>query len=466
MASSTPTTPLTPLQHLQHVFAILDLSGDIRVINHQQIAGVMDGSIRGEPAFYKKQDANLIIRRYLETLPIHSSPKLEIENFWNSPSTRVYGSTSFSPLSTNNQSLNFWVGHIADPSPGNWVLIRDYLRDVICDGNSETYEYLIRYLAHMVQKPEEKPGVMIVLLGGQGTGKGVYFTLLRAIWPMTTLQVSKIDQVVGRFTSALERNYIVCMDEALFAGDRQAIDNLKSIVTEQHLHIEGKYQPSRTIESFHRLFAASNHEHFAHVESDDRRFVFLRVSSTRQKDTVYFSGVASAIANPKIISALLYYLLKKDLTQFNVRAKPQTTEQLSQKIKSLMGFERFWFEVLNSPEGTFGSNKKWEQSIFVSTSTLLSKYKGYHSNAEKYQPLQISQVLEAVKKVCPNAKTGIREFVEIYSGKKEQQRGIRLPSLDVARSDFSTYLGHDMVWEDEEEPEEITDDVSVTEDTE
>lgn len=88
---------------------------------------------------------------------------------------------------------------------------------------------------------------------------------------ITTLQVAKIDQVVGKFTSALERNYIICMDEALFAGDRAAIDNLKSIVTEQYLHIEQKFQPSRSIESVHRLFAASNHDHFAHVESDDRR---------------------------------------------------------------------------------------------------------------------------------------------------------------------------------------------------
>jgi len=458
------------LQHLQEVFAILDLSGDIRVINHQQIAGVMDGTIQGEPAFYKKADANLVMRRYLETLLIHSSPKLEIENFWNSPSTTMYTSTSFSPLSTNNQSLNFWVGHIADPSPGKWVLIRDYLRDVICDGNSETYEYLIRYLAHMVQHPEEKPGVMIVLLGGQGTGKGVYFTLLRAIWPMTTLQVSKIDQVVGRFTSALERNYIICMDEALFAGDRQSIDNLKSIVTEQHLHIEGKYQPSRTIESFHRLFAASNHEHFAHVESDDRRFVFLRVSNKRQKDTVYFSGIAAAIANPKIISALLYYLLKKNLAQFNVRVKPQTDEQLLQKIKSLQGFDRFWYEVLSTPERYFDKSNVWNQSTFISTTNLIGKYKGYNESSDRYQPLQSSQVLEAVKRICPSAVTGIRDFVEIYTGgKKEQQRGIRLPSLDVARNDFSTYLGHDIAWEDEEEPEqpeEFTDDVSVTEDTE
>jgi hypothetical protein len=310
----------------------------------------------------------------------------------------------------------------------------------------------------------------IGILSGQGTGKGVYFTLLRAIWPMTTLQVSKIDQVVGRFTSALERNYIICMDEALFAGDRQSIDNLKSIVTEQHLHIEGKYQPSRTIESFHRLFAASNHEHFAHVESDDRRFVFLRVSNKRQKDTVYFSGIAAAIANPKIISALLYYLLKKNLAQFNVRVKPQTDEQLLQKIKSLQGFDRFWYEVLSTPERYFDKSNVWNQSTFISTTNLIGKYKGYNESSDRYQPLQSSQVLEAVKRICPSAVTGIRDFVEIYTGgKKEQQRGIRLPSLDVARNDFSTYLGHDIAWEDEEEPEqpeEFTDDVSVTEDTE
>ncbi|MEY4351711.1 MAG: hypothetical protein RL078_1790 [Bacteroidota bacterium] len=448
MTSPAPLVPPSPLQHLQQQFAIIDLSGELRLIDQQQIAGVMTGSIRGEPAFYKKADGNLIMRRHLETLPIHSNPKSEIENFWNSPATTMYTSTSFDPRTTSNKSLNFWIGPTANPASGNWVLIRDYLRDVICDGNSVTYEYLIRYLAHMIQHPEEKPGVMLVLLGGQGTGKGMYFNLLRAIWPRTTLQVSKIDQVVGRFTSALERNYIICMDEALFAGDRQAIDNLKSIVTEQHLHIEGKYQPSRTIESFHRLFAASNHEHFAHVESDDRRFVFLRVSDYRQKDTVYFSGIAKAIADPKTISAILYYLTKKDLSQFNVRDKPQTTEQLSQKIKSLQGFERFWYEVLsNTDQHKLELFDEWQQSIFISTASLIYKYKLFNTGSERYQPLQSSQILETIKRLCPSAQTGVRETVTT-NDKNEQLRGVRLPKLAVARDEFSAYLGQVIAWDE------------------
>jgi hypothetical protein len=275
---------------------------------------------------------------------------------------------------------------------------------------------------------------------------------IQHIWPITTLQVSKIDQVVGKFTSALERNYIICMDEALFAGDRQAIDNLKSIVTEQYLHIEQKFQPSRTIESVHRLFAASNHEHFAHVEADDRRFVFLRVSNVHQQDTQYFSTIASAISNPETIKALIYYLKRKDITKFNVRVKPKSTEQLSQKIKSLQGFERFWYEVLCTGDlkGMGKTSDPWTESIFISTNNLLENYKEFNKAAEKYQPLQVSQIQDTIKRVCPKAKTGIRESFTDWQKKVHQRRGMRLPSLNEARTDFGTYIGESLVWDDVE----------------
>jgi hypothetical protein len=449
MSNQQSHSNLTPLQHLQERFAIIDLSGAIRVVDHHQVQRMRNGSLKSDVAYYQKPDANLVMHRYLESLSLPSTPKRVIDDFWHTTATHQYDSTAFDPRPTPTTTLNFWVGHVSNPKPGNWVCIRDFLLQVLCNNDQSLFEYLIGYLAHMVQVPEEKPGVMIVLLGGQGTGKGVFFSLLRAIWPITTLQVSKIDQVVGKFTSALERNYIICMDEALFAGDRAAIDNLKSIVTEQYLHIEQKFQPSRTIESVHRLFAASNHNHFAHVESDDRRFVFVRVSDTRQQDTVYFRAVANAISKPDTIKALVYYLNRKDISKFNVRIKPKTTEQLSQKLKSLQGFERFWYEVLTSAdlEGTGRSPNSWTASIFIITTKVLENYKAYNKAAEKYQTLQESQVVETIKKICPTAKTGIRELTPTHRG-KEQRRGIRLPSIKDARQDFCNYVGHEISWSD------------------
>ena len=462
MSNQQSHSNLTPLQHLQERFAIIDLSGAIRVIDQHQVQRIRNGSLKSDVAYYQKQDANLVMHRYLESLSLPSTPKRVIDDFWHTTTTHQYDSTAFDPRPTPKNTLNFWVSHVSDPKPGNWVCIRDFLLQVLCNNDQSLFEYLIGYLAHMVQVPEEKPGVMIVLLGGQGTGKGVFFSLLRAIWPITTLQVSKIDQVVGKFTSALERNYIICMDEALFAGDRAAIDNLKSIVTEQYLHIEQKFQPSRTIESVHRLFAASNHDHFAHVESDDRRFVFVRVSDTRQQDTVYFRAVANAISKPDTIKALVYYLKRKDISKFEVRVKPKTTEQLSQKIKSLQGFERFWYEVLCTGDlkGIGNTSNLWVTSIFVPSIELVDNYKEYNKAAEKYQPLQASQIQESINRVCPSAITGVRELAPTHRG-KEQRRGIRLPSLNDARTDFGTYIGESLVWDDVQ----TTHDTLVSEDS-
>ena len=92
-------------------------------------------------------------------------------------------------------------------------------------------------MAHALQKPEEKPGVMINLLGGQGIGKGTLGRIFQRIWTATYVQVSNISLVTGSFNAALERAYIVFLDEALFVGDRRASDRLKSLVTEPAINI-------------------------------------------------------------------------------------------------------------------------------------------------------------------------------------------------------------------------------------
>lgn len=437
------------LQLVQQRFAIIDLGGDIRVVDRDQIADVLAGVHSGAVSFYKKVDGDLQLRRHLESSAIPCNPKQVVADFWISPGTVEYKSTAFTPLKTPSNTLNFWVGPTTKSAPGNWVLLRDYLRDVICNGDSKTFDYLIGFMAHMLQKPEDKPGIMVVLLGGQGTGKGVYFKLLKAIWPRTTVTISDVDQVLGKFNAVLERTFIVCMDEALFAGDKRAIDKLKSTVTEPCLQIEQKYQPTRTIESVHRFFAASNHDHFANVERDDRRFVFLRVSTNHQQDTTYFGVIAKCIEDPVTLGALIYYLKRKDLTRFNVRVKPKTNEHLTQKLRSLHGFDRYWYEVLSTGEfsGKGLSCDLWSTSIFLPTSNLLDAYREFNKNAERHSTIQEGQVAESIRRMCPSAQRN-RKLVNKY-GRSDMKRGYDLPDLKKARDEFSKFIGGSPEWDDD-----------------
>jgi hypothetical protein len=442
-----------PLITLQQRFALIDLSGEHRVIDLGRVADFKAGNLIGDITFYKRIEAELKMKRYLESLPISCNSRLIVADFFMSPATICFDCTAFTPLSTSSVTLNFWVGPITNAQQGSWVILENYLREVICASDDASYEYLISFMAHMVQVPEEKPGVMIVLLGGQGTGKGVFFQLLNAIWPITTLLVSDSDQVVGRFNAALERSFAICMDEALFAGDKKAMDRLKSTVTEPLLRVEQKYQPTRVIDSVHRFFAASNHDHFAQVDRDDSRFLFLRVSDIHKQDTHYFAQVVNAINDPQILRALLWDLEHIDLSSFNVRVRPKTPEHTNQKLKSLAGFDRFWYEILingcnpvDYSSMGFSTTDSWGDPIFVATNSLVQAYKEHTRGTPIYQSIQSQQVVDRLKKLCPSAQA-VRKNTNLSSvNNATRLRGFDLPFLTTARQEFCEAIGDEVTW--------------------
>ena len=438
----------TALATIQTRFALLDLSSEIRVVDLQQVADVMSGK-RNEVSFYRRSEGLIVISRELENLPFPVKAPEEFKNFINNPNTRMFNEVAFSPLQTPVTTLNYWVDPAIAPKQGDWFVIQEFIHTVICNNNVALFDYLIRYLAHMLQQPEDKPGIMIVFLSGQGTGKGTFYKLLDRVWPRTTLQVSDINEVIGQFNAALERNYVVCMDEALFAGDKKSLDKLKSLITEPKCRIEQKHQPSRSIDSYHRLFAASNHNHFAQVDKDDRRFLFIRLSSVHKQDQIYFDAVNDALDNDDVIAAMMYDLANLDLTGFNIRKRPLTEEHLSQRLQSLSGFERYWYEALQT--GKIDSFNEWDKPMFIPTYTLIHNYKEYDKNASRYQPLQQQQIAITLKTICPSAKKARKLSLN------RQERGYDLPDINVARKEFEMMLGTSVEWE------ALEDDASVAE---
>ncbi len=434
---------LSPLQELQQAFCLLNLAGDLLVGKMSQIDNVRNGVADGLQ-MSRMTAGRLLMRRHLEALAIPSDPSKEISDFLVSPNTVVYDRIAFSPLPTPATTLNLWKGSTVTPKLGDWNALKAFLLEVIADGDIGLYRYLIMFLAHALQKPEEKPGVMLSMMGGQGTGKGSVFRMVERIWSATTLLVSDVDNVIGKFNAAIESKFMVCMDEALFAGDKKAMDRLKSLVTEPRVTIEEKNQPRRNIESFHRFLSATNHAHFAQVDADDRRMVFFQVSDARRGDHAYWTKVHAAIDDPAVIAAMVHDLLDIDLSNFAVRVRPKTSALVDQKIRSLSGFDRYWFELLQS--GLVGSSifpdphGTWTAPCFISTSGLKSGLAGYEKGQRQYGPRQEREIHQALERLCPSAK--VRRVMK----NGVQQRGYQLPALAIARTEFETFLGGGVEW--------------------
>lgn len=443
----SPHQPNSPLKWLQSEYCLVTLAGEIWVLEKAQLATGLTSSHPSELQLYKLGPARLLMMRSLEAQPIQSDPKRVIGEFLASPSTEVFDRIAFSPTQTPPKTLNLWVGSPVVPKLGDWLVIRRFLLEVICAGEMCTYRYLVMFLAHMLQKPEEKPGIMIVMLAGQGVGKGAFFRLLSAIWPHTTLLVSDIGHVLGQFNAQIERSFALCLDEALFVGDRRSGDRLKSMVTEPFVTIEQKFQPRRTVGSVHRLFAASNHAHFAQVDADDRRFLFLRVSEEQKGNLAFWTQYHSAIADPAVIAAAVHDLETLDIKAFNPRSRPRSVAHIDQKLRSLNGFERYWHEVLHvrtTEPGQSGlPGQVWDQPIFVSTHSIIAAWQSYERGVRnQYQPRQERELHEALKRLCHSAKRRRK------TTRQGQQRGYDLPALTVARGEFATFLGGEVTWDD------------------
>lgn len=438
-----------PLKYLQQSFVLLNMDGKLLLVERASIDRRTNQGVASKLCLSNMHDGELLIRRALRAHYPDADASSTVKKFWISPETTCCTGVEFNPAGTSDHYLNLWVGPTINPRQGNWSLISNFLLEVVCAGDKPVYQYILGYIAHALQRPWEKPGVMIAMISGQGTGKGTVARILCKIWSATYLHVHNIDAVTGNFNASLERAFIVFMDEALFSGDRRASDALKSLVTEPVISINEKHQPARQTGSYHRFFAATNAEHFKNTERDDRRDLVLRLSEKYKGNHEYWSALNAEIEGNGV-EAMAHDLLAMDLSGFNVRDKPNTNELLEQKLQSLGPIQRWWHDGLY--RGSFDKEDVRESfeemgfdheyggwPEFISTMNAIQGVVDVSGHRLYKKPSAIDMA-RAIKELCPNAKQ------DQLTINKSRKRGFILPDLSQARADFEAYIGGGVKW--------------------
>ena len=100
-------------------------------------------------------------------------------------------------------------GFAVEAVAGDCQLYLDHVRDCICDGDETLNDYVLNWMAHLVQKPAELPGVALVLIGDQGTGKGSFVEPLGQILGDHYQHATQMDKVLGRFNMHMAHALLV-----------------------------------------------------------------------------------------------------------------------------------------------------------------------------------------------------------------------------------------------------------------
>jgi hypothetical protein len=213
-----------------------------------------------------------------------------------------------------------------------------HIKEVWCQGDELSLSYALNWLAHLIQYPEKKMNVAILLSGTQGAGKGIISMIMRAIIgrPHFT-HFTDIKELLGQFNSdALEKCLLGMVDEVSIGGsNRDAhMSILKSLITEDTHRVEAKFMPAYRIDSYSNYIFQSNNEYMIPMDKGERRFFALKVASTwaglGDHKKAYFKRLAAV--SP---AAVAHMLFNRDLSNFDTRVCPTTSHTTAMKLHSL-----------------------------------------------------------------------------------------------------------------------------------
>lgn len=282
--------------------------------------------------------------------------------------------------------INLWQGLPTAPKKGKWLLIKKHIREVICSNSKELNEYVIGWLARLIQHPGESGEVALVLKGKEGLGKGIFGHAIRNIFGVHGLHVSHTGHLVGNFNAHLQEIVFLFADEAFFAGDKRNIGVLKSLITEPVIIVEAKYVNAKPQPNYLHILICSNEDWVVPVGLDARRFQVIEVSDKYQGNNDYFIALGKEIESGGL-EAMVHYLLNYSLDTYNVRNIIKTEAFLEQQIRSLRGFYAWLYEFINTgsipSHGEIRPENGWAD--WVPTGLLHNNYESWCKDNNEFK---------------------------------------------------------------------------------
>ena len=106
----------------------------------------------------------------------------------------------------------------------------------LCNGNAESFDYIMKWSALCLQMPWVKCVTALVLNGPQGSGKGTFANTLMGSFFGKGLHYSHIvnaEHLCGKFNGIVATSILIVLDECLFPGNYTHASVLKSLLHDE-----------------------------------------------------------------------------------------------------------------------------------------------------------------------------------------------------------------------------------------
>lgn len=251
-----------------------------------------------------------------------------VERWITDTDIRTYERLVFSPKKPiANNEYNLFRGFATEPKEGNYAPFIELLT-YICNKEQPVVEYMLKWCAHIIQKPYVKTGVCVVVQGSQGVGKDTFFNYFANILGKEYFfnTSSPENSVFANFNSGTEKCLLVKFEEANFSTNKSNADKLKKIITADTETYNAKNTKPITLDDFRNFVMTTNQEVPIVLEKNNRRFMMIEASDEKLGDTEFWDRIHRELSNLAVQSAFHHYLLHLDISNFNPQRDIVKTE--------------------------------------------------------------------------------------------------------------------------------------------
>ena len=261
-------------------------------------------------------------------LPTGEVKEIKFMTMWKkSTKIRMIDKFEFNPSpdrKDNQQRVNLFTGFKYDitSNDGKYDIekIKPFIKHVenICSGEEAVSNYILNWMAWLIQFPHKKTAVTIVFYSFiEGNGKNIIFDILHKIFGKYYLKLKNTTEFAKNFNSH-QQNKILAVCDEINARARDLADELKDVITRDELSIEYKGKEVYSINDYMNIILTTNNENVIRVPTSDRRFMIVGCREKKLSDVI-IKKLLEIKENDDLLRQLYNFLKTRDLSNYDPR---------------------------------------------------------------------------------------------------------------------------------------------------
>lgn len=226
-----------------------------------------------------------------------------------------------------------------------------HLKNVICAGNDTWFEYVLDWLASIIQKPFDKTRVCMIWYSFKNqVGKGLFLDwfIQSVLGPTLALSSTGTGKITQKHNTVMLGKLFLNLNETYNSENdtNWAATNefLKTLTTDTKQIVEPKNVDPYYVDLYVNFIITTNR--ISSIKFEEKRMFALQCDESRADDRNYFNGIVESIKNPLVADIFYSMLMDRDLTGKNVKDFPNTPLMDKMRLQHLPQADVFMGEIM------------------------------------------------------------------------------------------------------------------------